>query len=240
MASMRWVVLVLCLALAKPADGAPCAVPSGATYALAQRGLEERYRFMMRHLLAAKRRGAIWTHTWGWTLTAATVSGVGLGVYALRKRSAGEETSLTCPACSFVGAAKSTLGVINTFVLAPAWLPVSPHVSSPTCQDLAVAEGELLVAYRVQETHFFRHVLETATLNAAGAVYLGVVHDQWRQGLIDGAIGFTIGQIIFWTRPRGARSAYRSYLRGELGGDSGPKIHPVVTDLHGVSVIGTF
>jgi hypothetical protein len=239
------IAAMVCAVMCGRAAAETCPVPPGASASLAQIDSAERYAFVAGTLEAERRKGRIWNHAWGWGLLGAGIAQTGLGLYAADKEDAGEESFFDCPECEYVGAAKAYLGVAATFVLNPVRVETVARTSTPGCEDVARAEDRLRAAAKSERVTWIRHA-EGVVINAAGVLYLGLEHDEWKQGLIGAAIGLTVGQIRLWTRPDGAVSAQRDYEDGRIGVREGNgltawAIVPTVgVDSHGLSLVGAF
>lgn len=211
-----------------------CPAPAGAAPSLRAATASARHAFLAGALARERHRGRWWNLGWGWGFVAATAGQAAVGA-------AIDEDSALCRACQFVGAGKSAIGVVATWVLYPVRVRAVAPRAAPTCADVAAAERALADAAASERVPWLRHA-EGIALNAAGVVYLGLAHDEWRNGLIGAAVGVAVGELRLWSRPRGAIAALRAYRAGRLAPARATNWHvsPTFGGAAGFVVTGTF
>lgn len=132
---------------------------------------------------------------WATVFAAAAVGQVGLAELAGPPRDIAIQVS----------AAKAAIGASFTPFLAPRFDLPDKIPGQPPCERLAALEKTLLyVAHRERRgVALYQHGLGAA-LNLAGLLYLGLVEDQWIEGLAGALIGSAVGELRLWTQPRRA------------------------------------
>jgi hypothetical protein len=197
---VKWLGLVVALALAMaPAFARPAAASCDPATAPA------RTEAIRAHLRGEARRARTWDLAWGVGLGA--LAGVQTGFLVaewvpLRDFDHAAESGLR------VDLAKAVIGSASHFVL-PLRVPQAGAASGDACASLEAAERTLRAAAREERLAFWLNHAGNLGINAAGLLWLGLVDDEWQEGLVSFATGMVGGLVAVYTQPRGRLRAAR-------------------------------
>ena len=141
----------------------------------------------------------------------------GFAIAALGQVAAAELVGEPRGVAIYVSAIKATVGAAFTPFLAPTLELPAPAPGESRCARLAALEEALRYAARRerQGVVLYQHALGWA-LNLAGLLYLGLVEDQWLEGIAGALVGSAVGELRLWTQPRRAIEAVET-ARKERG-----------------------
>lgn len=105
---------------------------------------------------------------------------------------------------------------------------------SPESQSARLARDERILEHNANRTQAFgpwyAHLANFA-INGTGTIIVGAGFDDWKQGLISGAVGFGVGEVVLLTSPWEADDDLSDYRKGKW------QIHATAG---GVGIAGTF
>jgi uncharacterized membrane protein YfcA len=191
------------------------------------------------HLEREHRRAWIWDLGWGLGLGAIAGAQVGLIAAEVKPLATYDnvaEASLT------IGAINASIGALG-HVVTPLRITRPGPPTGDACADLAAAEAALAASARAEAKAFYVTHAGAFVLNASGALYLGLVEDDWAEGLTSFAVGYAFGLIPVYTLPRASWRYHRDDHR--FAADAAPAAAWLVAPVHapgftGLALAGTF
>lgn len=189
---------LLSVALLFIAHVAPAAACPSLAGELDERATAARVQKLEARLDVERRRLTLYRRGWPVIFGVAAISQVAVAELGSDKRR---------PAF-LVSAFKATLGATVTPFLSPRAKETPRLAGEAPCSRLRRLEDAWLDLGRRERRGgaWYNHALGVA-LNVAGLLYLGLVEDQWIEGLAGALVGSAVGELRLWTQPRGAAAS---------------------------------
>ena len=235
---VRGLVFVVTLAWAARVGYADCPTPAGSdAAALAAHGDEVRLAWIQARLARTSHRVQVWRYAWGAGIVGATALDLVMIPILGDTRSNRIDFGL--------GAATTLPGIVPLVFWTPRVLDDHPtldaHAAAATdrCVVLAEAENDLAAEAAIEgkQRAWYVHAGNIA-LNTGVVLLFGAFH-HWTSGILNGAGGALVGELIIFTQPIDQVDDLEHYQRGELGGHRGHAWH-VIPNGTGLTVSNGF
>ncbi len=212
---MRGIAAVVLLCVAIGVAHADCPVPAGAAPALAARSNAERLAWIQARLARSSHKAKVWMWSWMAGILGATAIDLSLIPIFGDTRSARIDFGL--------GAATTIVGVVPFLVLPPPVIAdhrALDHLVATSkmndCAMLADAERRLRADAKAAKLARAWWLHAANVVFNAGVTLLFGAFDHWTSGIVNGAGGFVVGELIIYTAPVDDRANLRHYLDGDL------------------------
>lgn len=201
---------ILASATLDDARAETCAVPEGASPALAQVDVARRTSFLETASHAASEDAARWG--WFWRASFQTSAIASFGLTRVFTKDADKIDALSSALKSSVAFAFSMI-----FILPAEMHRFDPQPDAPSCARVAFLETRLAedAAGEAKGKSIVIHLLG-GVFNVAAGITTGIVSKRWSTAILGMVTGNIVGELRIYTQPMTATNALEAYRAGRL------------------------